>query len=349
MDMELLEKSDAARRRRGEWLERLGFGPERVPGREVLARQGVRLWAYGQPGPRPLLLVPAPIKRCYIFDLEPSVSVVRRAAAAGFSVYLIDWELPESHDRELGLADYADRLLGACVAAIERECAGARPALAGHSLGGTFAALYASLNPAVPQALVLLEAPLKFGADSGAFAPMLAALPPVAELLRGADRVPGSVLNLASAAAAPDAFIGERWLDALRSVGNPAAWRRYQRVQRWSLDEAPMSRRLFSDTVELLYRRDAFMQEELRLGGRIARPQAVRAPLLCVVDPRSRVVPERSVLPFHDSVSSSQRRVLQYEGDVGIALQHVGVLVGPSAHAQLWPEILAWLERQFAA
>jgi polyhydroxyalkanoate synthase len=35
--------------------------------------------------------------------------------------------------------------------------------------------------------------------------------------------------------------------------------------------------------------------------------------------------------------------VLWYEGDVGVALQHVGMLVGSNAHQALWPEILQWL------
>jgi len=37
------------------------------------------------------------------------------------------------------------------------------------------------------------------------------------------------------------------------------------------------------------------------------------------------------------------RRVLRYEGERGPALQHLGPLVGPGAHARLWPEILDWV------
>jgi polyhydroxyalkanoate synthase len=36
--------------------------------------------------------------------------------------------------------------------------------------------------------------------------------------------------------------------------------------------------------------------------------------------------------------------VLEYAGDVGVNLQHVGVLVGKSAHEQIWPAIFAWLD-----
>jgi polyhydroxyalkanoate synthase len=56
----------------------------------------------------------------------------------------------------------------------------------------------------------------------------------------------------------------------------------------------------------------------------------------------SRVIPPGSVLPFHDAAASARKRILRYHGDRGVALQHVGALVGPSAHRELWPDIVAW-------
>ena len=69
----------------------------------------------------------------------------------------------------------------------------------------------------------------------------------------------------------------------------------------------------------------------------------MRAPLLSVVNPRSRVIPSASVVPFHDAVPSPRKRLLWYRGDRGVALQHVGGLVGEGAHRRLWPDILDWL------
>ncbi|MBW8896540.1 MAG: hypothetical protein JF619_00125, partial [Massilia sp.] len=42
--------------------------------------------------------------------------------------------------------------------------------------------------------------------------------------------------------------------------------------------------------------------------------------------------------------SGPRKRVLHYEGDVGVNLQHVGVLVGRSAHERIWPQIFDWLD-----
>jgi len=51
----------------------------------------------------------------------------------------------------------------------------------------------------------------------------------------------------------------------------------------------------------------------------------------------------QSVLPFLHAVRSPERRLLWYEGDTGVALRHVGMLVGRSAHQRVWPEILRWI------
>jgi polyhydroxyalkanoate synthase len=46
----------------------------------------------------------------------------------------------------------------------------------------------------------------------------------------------------------------------------------------------------------------------------------------------------------NEAAASDKKLVLYYEGDVGVNLQHVGVLVGRNAHARIWPAIFAWLE-----
>jgi polyhydroxyalkanoate synthase len=47
-------------------------------------------------------------------------------------------------------------------------------------------------------------------------------------------------------------------------------------------------------------------------------------------------------------VIAGPRVVLEYPGDVGVALQHVGVLVGATAHRELWPRILDHVLREAA-
>jgi polyhydroxyalkanoate synthase len=100
---------------------------------------------------------------------------------------------------------------------------------------------------------------------------------------------------------------------------------------------------LIEDLVYHLYGTDALTEGTLRIGRRAASAEAVRAPLLVVGDRDCSVVPPAAIQPFYERVASTEKRWLWYEGDVGVAIRHVGMLVGRNAHAVLWPQILGWI------
>jgi polyhydroxyalkanoate synthase len=127
-------------------------------------------------------------------------------------------------------------------------------------------------------------------------------------------------------------------------MADPRALATHMRVERWTHDEFPLPGKLFTDIVESLYRRDQFMQGELAIGAHTVGPRTLATPLVSVYDPRSKVIPPAAVLPFHEAAANPHKLLLRYEGDIGVNLQHVGVLVGRSAHARLWPAIFDWLD-----
>jgi polyhydroxyalkanoate synthase subunit PhaC len=333
---------DAVRRATGRSLDAVGLGPQLTPSHVRGWIPGVQLRMYGGGGV-PVLLVPAPIKRWYIWDLTPEVSVVRRCLHHGLRVSVAEWLDVASGDQRFGLEDYADQLLMACVRAVLDDSGEQRVVLVGHSLGGTFAAICAARHPDVVSAVALLESPLHFGADAGVFAPLVA-VAPHAGWLRGRRPVPGSFLNMSSAAAAPLSFQVERYADFTRSLAQPELLATHLRVQRWTLDEFAVPGQLFEDVVERLYRRDELMTGTLTVAGSRVGPSTLVAPLLNVVNPHSAVIPPQSVVPFHEAAASPRKALLQYHGDVGVALQHVGVLVGRNAHRTLWPQVLSWID-----
>jgi polyhydroxyalkanoate synthase len=114
-----------------------------------------------------VLIVPAPIKRPYIFDLLPPVSVVRRLLERGFAAYLMDWREAGEPETDWGLAEYARAWIGTVLAAIA-ERHGGKPVLIGHSIGRIFAAIFAASEPDRIQKLLLITAPLRFGVEVGA-------------------------------------------------------------------------------------------------------------------------------------------------------------------------------------
>jgi len=335
-----LEGLDGVRRMQGAMLDALGLGPIETSYVTVYGEPGVSLRRYGtgsEAGPA-VIIVPAPIKRPYIWDLAPGVSVVQRCLEARARVFLVDWQAaPE----DLGLADFADRLILACMDAI-----GDGPAIVlAHSLGGLFAAIFAALHPERLAGLALLAAPLHFGAGAGIFEPMVSELD--AETLPAS--VPGSFLSLASFRASPETFGWDRSLDLIRSLPEADALANHLRVERWTLDEFALPRRLVAELARLIAREDRFLRGTLTLRGRRVSPSRLVSPLLCVVDPRCRVVPPESVLPFYAAAGSADKTLFQYRGDVGVSLQHVGMLAGREAHRQLWPQIMRWASDRWHA
>lgn len=369
-----LKQMDRSRQARGQLLDRAGYGPRETPSIVLHAEPGLKLRRYAAAdspsgceanGPA-VLLVPAPIKRAYIWDMAPEISVVQRWLERGYRVYLAEWvPLDEQHaganaaahagaqaddDGDFhpasgfSLAGYGDRLLRSCREQIRQDSGQDQVIVAGHSLGGILAAIHACLYPEAVAATVLLEAPLGFDPASDCFAPLVRATPDARRIADAFGQVPGSFLNMMSAAAEPHAFGWERLLDRTASMTSLQALRSYMQVERWTHDEFPLPGPLFVDLVESLYRNDALTQGKLAIGARVIGPHDLRSPLVSVFDGRSKVIPPQAVHPFHEAAASADKLLLEYSGDIGVNLQHVGVLVGRNAHARIWPAIFNWLD-----
>jgi len=174
----------------------------------------------------------------------------------GLRAYLLQWERPGEDERDFGLADYVDRLILDCLDAVQAKTGQTTAVLAGHSLGGTCAALFAALHPERVKGLILLSAPLCFGPEVGLFGPVVAVAPHARILTAELGNIPGSVLNSICLVASPATFGVSRWLGWLESLTNPQTLATHLLVERWTLDEMPLPQCLFEELVELLYRED---------------------------------------------------------------------------------------------
>jgi polyhydroxyalkanoate synthase len=333
---------DSLRRAQGEALAALGFGPTECRYSVEASGASWQLRDYGPPDARlSVLIVAAPIKRPYLWDLAPSASAVRYCRQHGLRVYLLEWTPPSRQNGVGGLAEYADRAVGEAVDWVSGASDGTRPFLMGHSLGGTLAAIFAALEPERICGLVLLGAPLCFQPGVSRFRDAIVAMAPSS--LAEIKIVPGSLLSELSALASPETFVWSRLLDAILSTADPRAWDLHARVERWALDEVPLPGQLVHEILQWLYRENRFCRGILQLGGRRVRPSALRRPVLVVVNTSDEIAPPASVRPFITALPGPDVRVLEYPGEVGVGLQHLGILIGRQAHARVWPEIISWV------
>jgi polyhydroxyalkanoate synthase len=117
----------------------------------------------------------------------------------------------------------------------------------------------------------------------------------------------------------------------------------HARVERWALDEVPLPGKLVHQLIEWLYRENLFCQGALKIGGTLVGPESASVPTLAVVNTADDVALLDSVKPFIDAMPASDARIIEYPGEIGVCLQHLGLLIGRQAHAQVWPDITSWI------
>jgi polyhydroxyalkanoate synthase subunit PhaC len=258
---------DLVRRAQGRALGAAGFDPSELPYRVVAAGDHWRLRDYaGSDASASLLIVAAPIKRPYIWDLAPTVSAIRYCLDRRLHVYLMEWTAPTHTKGSVGL-DECVKAIAECVVKIASQSNGTKPFLIGHSLGGTLAAVFGAYDPQAIRGLLLLGAPLCFQPATSRFRDALVSIVPPD--LTDNGLVPGSLLSHASALASPNTFLWSRLLDAAMSMGDLRALEIHLRVERWALDEAPLPGKLVQQIV----------------GGCIAKTDSAVGPSPCGIAP----------------------------------------------------------------
>jgi polyhydroxyalkanoate synthase len=100
------------------------------------------------------------------------------------------------------------------------------------------------------------------------------------------------------------------------------------RVERWALDEFPLPGRLVNEIFDWLCRENRLCAQTLRIGDRILGPSSLRTPMLAVVNIADAVAPPRSIAPFIDAMQGGHTHLIEYPGEAGVGLQHLGA--GPT-------------------
>jgi polyhydroxyalkanoate synthase len=170
--------ADILRRAQGDAFAAFGLDPNEYPYQVIASGPFWRLRNYTKhEATQSLLIVAAPIKRPYIWDLAPAASAIRYFLGQNLRVRLLEW-LPASRAAgNNGLTEYTEAISN-CVAKISGESAGVKPFLIGHSLGGTLAAIFGALAPDSIRGLVLLGASLCFQPATCRFRDALVSLVP---------------------------------------------------------------------------------------------------------------------------------------------------------------------------
>ena len=139
-----------------------------------------------------------------------------------------------------------------------------------------------------------------------------------------------------SALASPGTFVWSRLIDAIFSITDHHALDIHARVERWALDEVALPGKLVHQIIEWLYRENRLCRGVLPVRQRVVGLFGLSVPTLAVVNTDDEVAPLASVKPFVDAMAAENARIIAYPGEVGVGLQHLGILVGREAHERVW-------------
>jgi polyhydroxyalkanoate synthase subunit PhaC len=289
----------------------------------------------------PIVLVYALIKRGFILDLQPGVSVVESLTSRGFEVYLIDWLPPTDADTGRGFDTYVNQDLANAVCAVKAHRRVTQVSVIGYCLGALLSIMYSALHPQEVKNLVTLAVPLDMGIRNF----------PSYQLI---DWLSESTIDgIVAAYGNCPAWLLENLFGAMTSLSRMGDLlglcpeserdhyaRLYPAFRRWLDSEVPIAGRLFRELAVDIFKKNLLYRGEIRIGKEIIDLKRISAALLNVVASQDTLVDPKSSLPLIDMVTSTDKTTLVFPTG------HVGTAVSPEAHAALWPKIAGWLRQR---
>jgi polyhydroxyalkanoate synthase len=107
-------------------------------------------------------------------------------------------------------------------------------------------------------------------------------------------------------------------------------------LERWLNDNIPVPGEVFREFVKRLYQSNALVHGELEVGERRVDLARISCPLLLLTAKNDHLVAPAATEGIRRRVGSRDVTSLGANGG------HVGLVVGASAHAKLWPAVMRW-------
>lgn len=274
-----------------------------------------------------------------MLDLDPQRSVVRTLARHGVGTWLLDWGRSDETDRTRTVADQLARI-DLAVDAVREAAGGRRPALAGHFHGGLLALLYCIRYPGKAAALLTLSTPVDFASSDDAFAGWLRACDGE-RLVDVLGNIPGPLVAALAAASSPMSWCGGGFFDLLGRLDSAAAAARIARFEQARRFPPAFPGETFRGLYRAFYRDNSFATDAgAVIDGHRYELSRLETPLLNVFARGDRIVPPPASLPLTERAGTAAGSNREHPGG------HYDLLIGHRTHAELLPDVAAWMVRQ---
>lgn len=288
----------------------------------------------------PLLLVFAIMNRPHILDLRPGHSFVEFMVQSGFDVYLLDWGIPGIEDKETRLDDYAMEYLPRAIRKMKEVSGSEEFSMLGWCIGAILTTIYAAMRPDDGlKNLLLLTAPLDFSdrshvtfarwTDERYF--------DVDKVLAAFGNMPGEMIDYGARALKPVDNYVTNYCKLWDNLEDPLAVEAWHAMNTWVTDNIPMAGAAYRQLIVDLYRKNALIQNQLRIKNELVDLSKIRASLLTVIAEGDHITPPCQSEAILGKVSSVDKEIFRIPGG------HIGIMAGSSAPRKTWPHIEQWL------
>jgi polyhydroxyalkanoate synthase len=315
-----------------------------TPADAVFTRDRVTLWRYRPQAPLrpvpPVLIVHGFIGRASITDLAPGRSLVADLAATGVDVYTIHWGEPSRADQYMGIEDYLEDHLDACIRHAARA-AGRAPVLLGVCEGGVFSTCYAALEPARLSGLALTITPIDCHAEPDAVLTRWVRAFDARELARLVDSLgglPGPAMAGVFQAMTPGRTMAKYTTGLAELADDPAAMTTFLKMEEWLRDRPDHPGEAAKQMLIEHYHENRLARGVWSLGGRRIDLAALRLPVLNAWGLHDILVPPRCAAALGGLLPNAAYTPCPLETG------HVGVFVSRRARGQLAAAMTRWLD-----
>jgi polyhydroxyalkanoate synthase len=316
-----------------------------TPTESVYRRDRLQLLRYAAgPGKKyetPLLVVFALVNRPYILDLREGKSVVAHFVNAGFDTYNLDWGVPTSADRHLGMKEYIEGYMDDVVDRLRAFTGSDRVNILGYCMGGSMSAIYTALNPDKVENLILMAAPVDWSDKSHLLAKWTEPdVFDVDKLIDVCGNAPAEMLQQSFLMLKPVSNLVEKYINFYENMENEKFLETFFAMEAWLNDNIPVAGEMFREFVKHCMQQDQLMQGKLRVGERTVNLGDITCPLLNLTAEQDHLVPCGQSLTLNDKVGSEDEMSMVFPAG------HIGLAVGRRAHSELWPQVCDWLKKR---
>src|SRR5215213_5177716 len=314
-----------------------------TPKEVIWTKNKARLYRYEPSAekkyPVPILMIYALINRPYILDLVPGNSFIEYLLGEGFDVYLLDWGIPGDEDKDMDVEHYVLDYMPRAVKKVLKASGAEELTLFGYCMGGTLAAMYASLFPEHLKNLVLLTTPVSFPRDEiGLYKLFTDGKYLNVDLLADAfGNIPGNMIDTGNRMLKPVTNYVGTYVSMWERIFDEKPMETWLAMNKWVNDGPPFPGATFRQWITEFYQQNKLARGEMVLRGRRIDLSNIRMPLLNIAGKKDHICTLPQAEATMNLVGSEDKEFFVL--DAG----HVGLMTGRGAKKGLWPKVSDWL------